>query len=632
MADFLDFSRKLWYNSLDIMDKYAFTPMDPEELLAWKGRRFLKRRLLAAVLSLLLILSAVRMPAEAAGNKEEQIKNQLITVYHRALRRAGKASFIGFCASAVNNQLYYLGIETNYRGCNAKDLFNRYQRGGVTSGGYPVRPYPGSGYTLESALNEISANGNRDVYNILVGFQRATSSDAGYRYGHAVLIYAILNGIVYFAECCPVMVNGYYCPEGLPISCSIQDFCNHYNSFTVLDGVVWFGNNTYVEQCTGQNISMDGMTLKNTQLLTDIPGTEDYETPQVAVQVPGGSIVQISRMYETPEGDRWYEAQWEDGFGYMEASAVKTLHVEEKQITVGADNVHMPSYLRKGRWLHLGGQIHAGDSSFGKVQIRIHYRDDAENAQPVYAAEMQVDGKIVVLSQVAANGIHWYKLPQGDFRMTILAEVRRDVWNGSGYETITQERELWRSEFQVVTNNKKIPEVTFDACGGDSALERTAVQKGEPINQLPEAKREGHTFLGWFTEPEGGQKITEETLINANVTYYAHWAVGAEDHTGWLKVEEDWVYYRKGVPARGWFYYNGKRFWQEADGTKPKEWKLIDGKWYYFTQSGAAYTGWLETEHGCFYLKSDGTKVSGWITIQGQECCFDIYGKLIRQL
>jgi len=591
-----------------------------------------KRRLLAAVLSLLLILSAAGLPAEAAGNKEEQIKSQIITVYHSALRRAGKASFIGFCASAVNNQLYYLGIETGYRGCNAKDLFNRYQKGGVTSGGYPVRPYAGSSYTLESALNTISDNGSRDVYNILVGFQQATSSDAGYRYGHAVLIYAIINGVVYFTECCPVMFNGSYCPEGLPISCSIQDFCDHYNSFTVLDGVVWFGNNSYVEQCSGQSVSMDGMILNDTQLLADISGTEAYEAPGTVVKVPAGSIVQISRVFETPEGALWYELQWEDSFGYVEETAVKILRTEEIQITVGAEQVHMPSYLRKGRWLHLGGQIHAGDSTFGKVQIRIHYRDDEEDAQPVYAAEMQVDGKIVVLSQVAANGIHWYKLPQGDFRMTILAEIRSDVWNGSGFETVTQERELWRSEFQVVTSNKKIPEVTFDACGGDSVLERTAVQKGETLVQLPEAYREGYTFLGWFTEMEGGQQVTEETRINGNVTYYAHWSVGSESYTGWLKVEEDWVYYRNGVPARGWFYYNGKRFWQEADGTKPKEWKFIDGKWYYFTQSGAAYTGWLETEYGRFYLKSDGTKAVGWITIQGRECCFDVYGKLIKQL
>jgi len=591
-----------------------------------------KRHLIAAALSLLLILSAVAVPAEAAENKEQQLKDHIATTYYRALRRAGKYTFAKYCSAAVNSQLYCLGIEAAYRGCDAKDLFNRYQRGGVTSGNYPIRPYPGYKYTLEGALNEITINGTRDVYNIMVGFQQAASSIQGYEYGHGVMIYAILEGMVYFIEGGPSYMHGRVYPEGVPIVCSIEDFCSHYESYTVLDGVVWFGNNTYVELCVGRNVSMDAMCVNSLQLLADIADPGKEERPEATANVPAGSILQISRMYETPEGERWYEAQWEDSFGYIKASSVKMLYVEEPQIQVGADNVHMPSYLRKGRWFHLGGQIHAGAGSFGEVQIQIHNREDGEEAEPLMSAEKQVDGKTVVLSQVAENGIYWHKLPEGDFRMTILAQVHREKWTGSDFETVTQELELWRSEFRVVTNNIKLPEVTFYACGGDTPLERTVVQKGQPLERLPEARREGYTFLGWFTEPVGGRRVTEDTPVNGNVTYYAHWAAGSEDYTGWLKVEDDWVYYRNGKPVKGWFYYNGRRFWQEADGTNPKQWRMIDGRWYYFTQTGAVYTGWLETEYGICYLKADGTKAMGWITIQGRRCYFDTYGKLIRRL
>lgn len=36
--------------------------------------------------------------------------------------------------------------------------------------------------------------------------------------------------------------------------------------------------------------------------------------------------------------------------------------------------------------------------------------------------------------------------------------------------------------------------------------------------------REGHTFLGWFTEAEGGAEFTASTSLKEDITVYAHWA------------------------------------------------------------------------------------------------------------
>lgn len=45
-------------------------------------------------------------------------------------------------------------------------------------------------------------------------------------------------------------------------------------------------------------------------------------------------------------------------------------------------------------------------------------------------------------------------------------------------------------------------------------------------DNLPKATRDGYTFLGWYTEKENGEKITEDSEITSkkSVTYYAHWA------------------------------------------------------------------------------------------------------------
>ena len=40
---------------------------------------------------------------------------------------------------------------------------------------------------------------------------------------------------------------------------------------------------------------------------------------------------------------------------------------------------------------------------------------------------------------------------------------------------------------------------------------------------MPEAKKDGYTFLGWFTAKTGGSQITASTLCTGNLTVYAHW-------------------------------------------------------------------------------------------------------------
>ena len=47
----------------------------------------------------------------------------------------------------------------------------------------------------------------------------------------------------------------------------------------------------------------------------------------------------------------------------------------------------------------------------------------------------------------------------------------------------------------------------------------------QKYGSLPTATRPGYIFDGWYTEVEGGEKITEEdeVLLTDNQTLYAHW-------------------------------------------------------------------------------------------------------------
>ena len=67
--------------------------------------------------------------------------------------------------------------------------------------------------------------------------------------------------------------------------------------------------------------------------------------------------------------------------------------------------------------------------------------------------------------------------------------------------------------------------VSFDANGGTVATSYKTVDFGSEYGQLPVPMWDGYTFDGWYTEKTGGEKITEESIVDTveNHTLYAHW-------------------------------------------------------------------------------------------------------------
>ena len=79
------------------------------------------------------------------------------------------------------------------------------------------------------------------------------------------------------------------------------------------------------------------------------------------------------------------------------------------------------------------------------------------------------------------------------------------------------------TDVTIVNNLPKLAIVTFHANGGTVRDACKIIVSGQPIGSLPIPMREKYTFDGWFTALDGGTKITENTCIDSNVTYYAHW-------------------------------------------------------------------------------------------------------------
>lgn len=201
------------------------------------------KRFFALVLLFVTLMQICALPSMASGGVQQltermELEEKIRYFYKASLDYAEKDSFNGYCAFYVNTQLYLLGINRTYVGGNGNDEFDNYRYLKKSNGGYDIAAYPARSYTLWSALNAISGGGKKDVYNILVGFQRGVSA-AGRKYGHTCFIHGIVDGWVYFSDSMTVKMNGNVYPEGTPIRCSIQDFCTYYRPWT-LDGVIHF--------------------------------------------------------------------------------------------------------------------------------------------------------------------------------------------------------------------------------------------------------------------------------------------------------------------------------------------------------------------------------------------------------
>ena len=75
----------------------------------------------------------------------------------------------------------------------------------------------------------------------------------------------------------------------------------------------------------------------------------------------------------------------------------------------------------------------------------------------------------------------------------------------------------------VTCNGSHENQITFDGNGG-RPTNSTMTTTGKKLASLPTATRSGrYSFDGWYTERNGGTKITKATVFEKNTTVYAHW-------------------------------------------------------------------------------------------------------------
>ena len=502
-------------------------------------------RILSVLLVCFLLISAVPTgKVNAVATTVDEVKQQIRDTYRKARAFYGWDTFKGFCGALTNVQLHLLGITKEVIGADGRDAYDAFKYQTVTSGGYSVKLYPARTHTLKSALNEITKHGTQDAYNILVGFEKSPTV-LGRRFGHSLMIQAIIDGTVYYMESYDVYMRGSYHAEGTPLTATIDEFDAYYAMTTTqFDGVVHFGLKTYADSCTRYSSNALG-TANAGAMLWSQPCEDAVSTNSAFRQeLAAGEQLNITGLYLNTEGEYWYEIN-EGKTGYIRTGEVSISQLRYDDITLTGSLA--PSVLTQGKGFSVKGNIQSEHNSIYSIRARV-YRPEADQLVQVINTTDAVNGKAYnLLRSPISNGLTFRNLEVGQYRYELAAIVSNHYVEADQLMTDWDTVILWTSDFAVLDQKATVYTVSFDGCGGVADLNQTVVLAEQPVGALSVPQRPGYIFLGWFTEAEGGEQVRGDYVPTADMTLYAHWISQEQLRTEWMENGNCWYLYSDGI-------------------------------------------------------------------------------------
>lgn len=490
------------------------------------------KRIGALCLCLLALAGVFAVGASAEDTAQTAVDDRLETVidqakssYRRSLYAAGKSSFHGYCGLMTSHQLRALGINTWCIINDGNRQFDYYKDLEVTDGGYYITPYSAYDYSLEGALNTITRYGTRDAYNILVGFQW-TSTEAGSRYGHAVLINGIVDGTVYFVESFDCSLDRYH-PEGSVISCSISRFADYFGKWTKFDGIIHFGTGQYSDGCAEYGTDVTVQARFDSQLRSQ-PCLPEQNGCTLLRSVSAGERLRATGILENKQGDCYYRIEEDGRVGYIAAGAVCAQRADPEDLELV--DAQFPDVVR-GEQDGLSGTVIARHGGVAAVE----------------AVVTDSVGKQVRSVRCGANGYRWeldslneqlslHTLEPGYYTVELYAQCAQPALFGQELQTLTGRVRLQGQVVQVgglIHNAKAHP-----------ALQKKVQQPYEGWvyeNDRWYFYEDGAAVTGWLTHcgvqyylDDTGAAVTGWQQVDGKTRYFSHTGGLV---TGWLTQE-----------------------------------------------------------------------------------------------
>ena len=554
------------------------------------------KRILALVLSLLMLAAVLPVSVLADSSEDRWLRQSIEEHYKKTLEANETETLNGWCGTLASYQLHYLGINSYPMLANGNDQYDLYTERSYTDMGYWIKRYPAEDYTLEQALNTITHRGDWDAYNILVGFH-TTNTEAGSQFGHAVVIYAIVDGKVYFTES---FGTAFAEDEGIPNVCTISQFAAMYDSWTELEGVILFGRKGYLDNCYRMDADMYVQVQRADPLYTQpcVVDTEEVES-HIIRTARKGEYLRVTAMYENTLGRYYYQVQDGDTVCYLDAQRAKAVYFSAEDVTLTDET--LPQVLTPGKDFTIKGKIASETNQISSVTLTV---TDSKDEILLTHSLAKLSGAYDLTKDTFNKVLDFGILEEGLYTLTLTADVASSYLEDGVVETATAQTTLYNEKFAVGENvqlpiqGRTAPEFVPD---GWTNMDGTwcYYEMGAPRT-------------GWFCYEgvdyylqEDGSVTTGWAEINGKNRYFSNSGAMC---TGWLYTGEGtWYLLKNGQMAKGWRLLDGQRYYFQEDGLMAADgWKTIDEKTYYFYEDGKPATGWQTLDKGVFCFHEDG--------------------------
>lgn len=97
-----------------------------------------------------------------------------------------------------------------------------------------------------------------------------------------------------------------------------------------------------------------------------------------------------------------------------------------------------------------------------------------------------------------------------------------------GEEDVTEEKKFTMPNGDIKVEVTFTIQINFDYNDGSMTVDTKQIDDKGKVEDVPSPSNDKALFTGWYTSPDGGERVTEEDIKNgtysASTTFYAHWA------------------------------------------------------------------------------------------------------------
>ena len=269
----------------------------------------MKRKLTVFFLTALLLLVSCFFTASAY---DSELANDVTSTYSAALSLAGRRSFHGNCNLATAYQLRALGIydgQLDFSG-SGDQWYSHFSGVSKTSGGYNVITISG-----KNCLYDLIEKYGTPIYNVI--YSLGTGGTSGTK--HVLLIRAIIDGYVYFADSFGCTYGRTYYPEGTCTVLSLEKFISAYRGMNGdAHGCVYFTKQNGADHLEGSANNPD--SWKNDDK-DRTPG--EYIITASVLRIRGGAGTEFESLGTIPNGATVYVTEISGGWGKIDYSGIQ---------------------------------------------------------------------------------------------------------------------------------------------------------------------------------------------------------------------------------------------------------------------------------------------------------------------